>query len=209
MIAVLPLPAASQTPATASVSLNIEQQSIADLQGRFLKLQQVARPNGGSFELQLVDAEQSLLRQRNDGIVRLPKDRISLIPDDETLDFLMLLGLVVASTPEAPRKGPSTAARAITGAIGFIGVNAVRISAQQPIAIRPHFESAKSSERRDKALIALSWAVTAGGCEARIVSSLRKLEAVHGAVGIDARQILNDLGSVAWTPDDRCSPAAR
>lgn len=209
LMAVLSSPAFSEVPAINSAEAAIQRASTKNLQARFARLQQAVRPDGVSFELHLVDTGQSLLRQRDDGVVRLPEDWVAAAPDAETLDFLMLLGLSNAITPGQTREGPTTATKVVTGAIGFIGVNAARIRDRQPVVIGlPRFESAAPSTKPDKALRALSWAVASGGCEARVVSGLRRLEAIHGEIGIDSRQIVKDLGAVAWTPNDHCNPPA-
>ncbi len=209
LIGGLASPAISQVPEIASASVTTERASTTDLQVRFAKLQQVARPNGEPFTLQIAKPGQSLLRQGNDGIVLLPEDWVTAAPDAETLDFLMLLGLFEAISLEPTREGPSTLTKIITGTIGFIGVNAARSKDRQPVAIKPpRFESAAPSRPLNTALRALSWAVASGGCEARVVAGVRMLEAGNGEIGAESRQIVKDLGAVAWTPNDRCRPPA-
>jgi hypothetical protein len=199
LIAEVPEPVAAHAPS--------EQFSTAILQARFAKLQQIARPHELAFELRLVDGAQTLLGQQDDGIVRLPQDWALAAPDRETLDFLMLLGLADAIAREPIQKGPSTATKIITGTLGFIGANIAdnRRSLRLPY---PKFQTSARSSQPVSASRALTWTTVTGGCEARIVAGLHKLEAIDGPIGRDARQILKALGAVAWTPNDRCAPPA-
>jgi hypothetical protein len=180
----------------------------AILQARFAKLQQIARPHVPAFELQLVDEAQALLGQQGDGIVRLPQDWALAAPDGETLDFLMLLGLADAIAREPAPQGPSTATKIVTGTLGWIAKaeEARRTRRTWNPWSAPHFESSATSGEPSPALRALTWTTATGGCEARIVAGLHKLEDMGGPVGRDARRILKSLGPVAWTPNDRCGP---
>jgi len=189
-------------------------QSLADLQSRFAKLQQVVRSNNEPFDLQLVGDGETLLGQRRDGVIRLPENWVEAAPDRGTLDFLMLLALSDAATREPTREParerPSAITRAVTNAIVFIAVNAAKNaagSASRDLYLQPPSSpSIRSQGKPDTALRALGWAVASGSCEARIVAGLRRLETVAGAIGVASRQIVKDLGAVAWTPNDRCSP---
>jgi hypothetical protein len=181
--------------------------SLAVLQARFAKLQQVARPHDLPFELRFVDESQVLLGQHGDGIVRLPQDLAVAAPDGETLNFLMLLGLADAIARAPIRQEPSTATKIITGTLGFIGASIAdnRKSLSLPY---PQFESSAPSSQPVSASRALTWTTATGGCELRIVAGLHKLETMSGPIGQNARQILKALGAVAWTPNDRCGPPA-
>lgn len=181
--------------------------TLAALQARFAKLQHNTRPHDLPFELRLVEATQALLEQRDDGIVRLPQDWAAAAPDKETLDFLMLLGLADAIAREPALQGPSTATKIVTGTLGFIGANIADNRRSLPLP-HPQFESSAPLSKPESALRALTWTTATGGCEARIVAGLHKLEDIYGPIGRDARRILKALGPVAWTPDDRCGPPA-
>lgn len=216
-VAVLVSPAISQVPATESARVTIQQAPISDLQARFAKLQQLVRPDDVAFELQLVDPDQPLLGQRRDGVIRLPQGWITAAPDRETLDFLMLLALSDAVTHEPTRGGPSTTTKVVTGVIGFVGVTAAKNQQRSasrdpglhiPYKPAPQFPSYPSPGQPGTALRALGWAVASGGCEAKIVSGLRRLKDHPGAIGATARQVIKDFGAVAWTPNDRCVPPA-
>jgi hypothetical protein len=201
------------TPVIAEVLKSVaapapsQQFSPAILQARFAKLQQIARPHDLAFELRLVDEAQALLGQLDDGIVRLPQDWALAAPDGETLDFLMLLGLADAIAREPIRQGPSTATKIVTGALGWIGANVADNRRRSAVPF-PHFEPRAPIGGLSPALRALTWTTATGGCEARIVAGLQKLEAINGPIRRDARQILKALGAVAWTPNDRCGPPA-
>lgn len=213
-IAVFASPAIAQMTATDSTRVTIQQGQITDLQARFARLQQLVRPDDLAFELQLVNADQSLLQQRRDGIIRLPQDWVAAAPDRETLDFLMLLALSDAVTHAPPPAGPSETTKVVTSVIGLIAVNAAknqeRSASRDPGLHLPRarFASIPSPGQSGTALRALGWAVASGSCEAKIVFGLRRLGAVPGAMGVASRQIVKDLGPVAWTPNDRCGPAA-
>jgi hypothetical protein len=205
-------PAIAQAPLLAAVTEPMRNDPHASLQSRFDRLQQVARSTQERFDLQLVGEGQSLFGQRGDGVIRLPEDWVAAAPDRQTLDFLMLLALSDALAREPAREEPGAATKVITGAIAFIGVNAAK-NAPRSASRDPglHFAAARfapipSLAERGTALRALSWAVASGGCEAKIVAGLRRLETVAGAIGTGSRQIVKDLGAVAWTPDERCGP---
>jgi hypothetical protein len=207
-ITVLANPLLAEVPVAADApSQHI---SISVLQARFAKLQQVARPDKVPFELQLVGEGQAFLGQFNDGIVRVPEDWVLAAPDQDTLDFLMLLGLSNATLSEPTLKGPSTATKIVTGTLGWIAKaeEARRTRRTWNPWSTPHFETSATSGEPGPALRALTWTTATGGCEARIVAGLHKLKAINGPIGRDARQILKALGAVAWTPNDRCGPPA-
>lgn len=197
VIAGVPGPVATVAPSQPT--------SLAALQARFAKLQQIARPHDVPFELRLVDEGQAFLGQRGDGLVRLPQDWALAAPDGETLDFLMLLGLANAIAREPAPQGPSTATKIVTGTLGYIGANVAdnRRSLTLPA---PHFESGAPSSEPVPALRALTWSTASGGCEARIIAGLQKIKTINGPIGRDTQKILKALGSVAWTPNDRCGP---
>jgi hypothetical protein len=197
VIAEAPMPVAAEGPS--------QQISPAILQARFAKLQQIARPFDLAFELRLVDESQAFLEQGNDGIVRLPQDWALAARDGETLDFLMLLGLADAIAREPIRQGPSTATKIVTGTLGYIAAN-VADNRRETKLSAPRFRSSTSSIEPVPALRALTWTTATGGCEARVVAGLHKLEDIKGPIGRDSRQILKALGAVAWTPNDRCDP---
>ena len=180
---------------------------VTALQARFAKLQQIARPHDLAFEFRLADEAQAVLEQRGDGIVRLPQDWVLAAPDGETLDFLMLLGLANAIAREPAPQGPSTATKAVTGTLAYIGAN-VADNRRTINLSAPHFKSRISSRDPAPALRALSWATATGACEARVVLGLQKLGDINGPTGRDTRQILKALGPVAWTPNDRCASPA-
>ena len=182
--------------------------SLADLQARFADLQRQARTDGALFELRLVGADQPLLGQVNDGIVRLPEDWAVAAPDPETLDFLMLLGLADAIARSPAPQGPSTATKIVTGTLGWIAANTIDNPRHINLSA-PRFDSSASPSEPMPALRAVNWTTATGGCEARVIFGLRRLEAVNGPIGRDARQILKALGPVAWTPNDRCGPQGR
>jgi hypothetical protein len=197
VIAEGPEPVASEAPN--------QQLSPEFLQTQFAKLQQIARPHDLAFELRLVDETQALLEQQDDGIIRLPQEWVLAAPDGETLDFLMLLSLSDAIAREPTRQGPSTATKIVTGTLGAIGASVADNRWRSPLPF-PHFEPSALSSEPSSALRALTWTTATGGCEARIVAGLHKLEDLGGPIGRDARQILRALGSVAWTPNERCGP---
>jgi hypothetical protein len=207
LITVHSAPAIAEVPEPVAALAPSQQFSPAILQARFDKLQRIARPNDIAFELRLVDEAQALRAQQGDGIVRLPQDWAMAAPDGETLDFLMLLGLADAIARKPIRKGPSTATKIITGTLGFIGANIADNRGRSALPF-PHFDSNAPSGEPSPALRALTWTTASGGCEARIIAGLRKLEAMGRPIGREARLILKALGPVAWTPNDRCGPPA-
>jgi hypothetical protein len=198
-------PVIAQTPGPAAADDPNPHLSPAILDAQFAKLQQIARPDDLAFELRLVDEAEALLGQQGDGIVRLPQDWALAAPDRETLDFLMLLGLADALEREPTRQEPSITTKIVTGTIGFIGASVADKRRRTALPF-PHFESHAPIAGPSPALRALTWTTATGGCEARIVAGLHKLEATAGPIGRDARQILKALGPVAWTPNDRCGP---
>ncbi len=182
--------------------------SLTDLQARFAKLQQSARPQYLAFELRLVDETHALLGQRDDGIVRLPQGWALSAPDGETLDFLMLLGLADAIAREPTPQGSGTATKIVTGTLGYIATTLAdnRRAVSWPA---PHFESSAPPGHFAPALRALAWTTATGACELLIIDGLRKLGATNSPIGRETRQILKALGAVAWTPEDRCGPPPR
>jgi hypothetical protein len=202
-ITALATPVIAEAPVPVAADGPSQQTSPAILLARFAKLQQIVRPHDLAFELRLVDESQAFLEQGNDGIVRLPQDWALAAPDGETLDFLMLLGLADVIAREPIRKGPSTAAKIVTGTLGYIAANVAdnRRATKLPA---PRFGASASSTEPVPALRALTWTTATGGCEARVVAGLHKLADIKGRIGRDSRQILKALGAVAWTPNDRC-----
>ncbi len=205
--------AMAQAPSPPAAVVQSDQKSLAVLQGRFANLQKVVQQNDEQFDLQLVSEGQTLLGQRPDGVIRLPADWVAASPDRETLDFLMLLALSDAVTREPTREGPSPTTKALTGAIALLALNVAknqeRSASRDPgLHIpRSRFASISTPEQRGTALRALGWAVRSGSCEEKIVAGLRQLGAVDGSIGVVSRQIVKDLGAVAWTPN-RCEPPA-
>ncbi len=206
-IAIVAVPVVAQTAARVAPGAPSEQLALAHLQARFAKLQQVARPDHMSLDLQLVDDGQDLLGQRDDGIIRLPQNWAQAAPDRETLDFLMLMGLANATLQKPQQQGPSTATKIVTSGLGLIAHYATKPSTP-PVYRKQqdHSDTGTSTGNLTPALRALNWATKAGGCEARIIAGLQKLENISGTIGRDSRLILKALGPVAWTPDDRCAP---
>jgi hypothetical protein len=204
-ITVYATPVMAEVPEPAAAVAPSSNRSLAVLQARFAKLQQVARPHDLPFELRLVDEAQALLGQQGDGVVRLPQHWALTAPDGETLDFLMLLGLADGIGREPAPQGPSTATKIVTGTLGYIGAN-VADNRRRSALPAPHFEYSAPIRAPSPALRALTWTTATGGCEARIVAGLQKLEAINGPIGRDTRKILKALGPVAWTPNDRCGP---
>jgi hypothetical protein len=207
-ITVYSTPVIAEAPKSVAAEAPRQHRSLAVLQAQFAKLQQVARPHDLAFELRLVDEGQALLGQRGDGIVRLPQDWALAAPDGETLDFLMLLGLSDATMSVPIPRGPSTATKIVTGTLGWIAKaeEARRTRRTWDPWSAPHFESSAPSREPGPALRALTWTTATGGCEARVIAGLNKLEDLGGPIGGDSRQILKALGPVAWTPNDRCGP---
>lgn len=199
------VPAVSEVPEPTVLVAPSLAISLADLQARFTKVQQLARPSSTPFEFRIVGAGQALLGQVNDGVVRLPEDWAAAAPDSETLDFLMLMGLADVISREPAPQGPSTATKIVTGTLGWIAANATDNRSGLDLT-PPRYESSASSSEPNPALRALNWTTSTGGCEARVIDGLQKLEAINGPIGRDARQILKALGPVAWTPNDRCDP---
>lgn len=204
-LAAFAVPAVSELPEPTVVEAPSLPISLADLQTRFAKVQQLARPSSTPFELRIVGAGQPLLGQVNDGIVRLPEDWAAAAPDSETLDFLMLLGLADVISREPAPQGPSTATKIVTGTLGWIAANAADNRNELDLT-PPRFESSAASIEPKPALRALNWTTATGGCEARVIGGLQKLAVINGPFGREARQILKALGPVAWTPNDRCNP---
>jgi hypothetical protein len=198
-------PVSAELPETIIAKTNSPHISLADLQARFAKLQQVSRPFDVAFELRLGDETQTLMEQSNDGIVRIPESWTLAAPDGETLDFLMLFGLANAIAREPATRAPSMANKIVTGTLGYIAANVGKNRRRTKLPA-PQFEPSGESSDPVPALRALNWTTITGGCEARIVAGLHKLEAVNGPIGSGARRILKALGPVAWTPNDRCSP---
>ncbi len=207
-LAMLAAPVNADGPEPVAANAQGQHLSALTLQARFAKLQQIARPDDLAFDLQLVEDGHALLGHRGDGIIRLPQNWALAAPDVETLDFLMLLGLANATMREPERQGPSMATKIVTGTLGWIAENVLDDTAIQKLPA-PHFESGKRSSEPTPALRALTWATAAGGCEARVIAGLEKLGDIKGSIGSESRGILKALGAVAWTPNDRCSPALR
>jgi hypothetical protein len=205
-IAVFATPVISAAPVPIVSEVPSQHASLAELQARFAKVQQLARPRDMPFELRIVDAGQDLLGQANDGIVSLPQDWALAAPDGETRDFLMLLALADAIAREPAPQGPSKAAKIVTGTLGYIAATVADYSRAITLPAPKYESNAKSSEPVP-ALRALAWATAAGGCEARIVAGLHQLKAINGPIGHETRRVIKTLGAVAWTPNDRCGPS--
>ncbi len=190
------------------------------LQLRFEKLQMTARAGSPAFEVRMVDAGQSLLAQRNDGVVRIPDNWVTPASNTETVDALMLIGLSYATNnpPVPPELSKTT--KAVAGVLGFVGRTVAEYEARRAGSgingynslAQPKYNGYDDKpEALNPAQRGLIWAQNAGGCEARIVSGLRKMASKTNADQTqrqDSQQILRALGSAAWTPNDKCTPLA-
>lgn len=195
--------ALESVPATAAPSLV---HPLAELQSRFAVLQQKVRPDNAPFELRLVIGGAPLLGQSDDGLIRLSEDWVAAAPDGDTLDFLILLALSDAISRESVPSGPDRATKVVTGVLGYVGYLATQRN--RPLAVipssGPRFAERPPALGGGPATRALNWTTIVGGCEARVVAGLRKMQDANAIIGREARQILKSLGAIAWTPNDRC-----
>lgn len=183
------------------------------LQLRFANAQKIVRAGSASFEVRIVDDQRSFFAQRNDGVVRLPRNFVTMAGDPAVIDAMALIGLSYAThrPPEVPQLGKT--AKALTGVAGFVGreiaeSQSTRAGAKQTdLLAQPVVNNGERlQDPRNPMVRGMVWAKNSGGCEARIVAALQSMAKQAGDVAVrqDAVVMLRALGSVAWTPDDRC-----
>jgi hypothetical protein len=199
-----------QAPVTSPVA-SAEAQSA--LQRRFENAQKIARPGLPSFEVRIADGQSSFFAQRNDGIVRLPGSIVASTSDPAIIDAMALIGLSYATRRRPEAAQLSKTAKILTGVAGFVGREiaereALRTGAKQTdLLAQPVVNNGERlADPQNPMLRGMIWAKANGACEAKIVAALKSMAGQNrdAVLQQDARGMLRALGSVAWSPDDRC-----
>jgi hypothetical protein len=199
---------------SSSITSQINVAGQSALQRRFASAQKIVRAGAAPFEVLIIDDQRSFLAQRNDGVVRLPRNLVTMAGDPAVIDALALIGLSYAThrPPTVPHL--SRTAKVLTGVAGFVGREVAESQSTragtkqtdllaQPVVNNPD----RLQDRFNPMTRGMVWAKSNGGCEASIVTALKSMAGQSGDALLrqDAVAMLRALGSVAWSPDDRCA----
>ncbi len=178
-------------------------------------MQSIVRSGQPLYAIRIVTGDQSIHQQMDDGVVRISASTIRAAKSSEMLDMVLLVGLSQATyNPQKPYRLINGAARVATDVLGILGQNVaesrVERSGRRNVAYDQVGQRREENEIQAPVSLrpterAFIWSKSVGGCEARIVDGLTRIaKSDRSQDALDAQRTMNELGSVAWTPNTRC-----